>query len=396
MESDSRTAVAGVSRRARRVRDMIDLARAGLVTALLVVAGHQHALAASRDVFHVQEVQFIDREGFGKPLVARSMMVPAGWRHQAVVRWAKVLVRCGLPFQLEMQAQSPDGISAITLAPYEIWGMTSPSIDDGCRRANFTTAEQYLRDWVQRHRPGAQWLDYRLRPERSRPVVQQIDASLSMRQWTETGQALIGYLLNGRAVRESLAVTVGFNDVQTRMAGMLSQGLYGEAKGVLTWRALDGQLDFERFDVMWGTMAAGYEWSMLVKQGLEKMAGDNQRTAAAISGILAQTGMDTLRHMVQRGEDARRTREQVQATWNAGATARDSADDRMHRERIRAVREVEHYIDPSRPSGVAELPNHYRHAWSLKDGNYALTNDPNFNPGRDLSTEGRLLRAAPR
>jgi len=369
---------------------------AGLLAALALMACHGNAAAAPKGVFHVQEVQFIDSQGFEQPLVAFSMMVPAGWRHQATVQWSKTLVRCGLPFQLQMQAQSVDGFSAITLAPSEVWGVGNPPVDDGCRRANFTTAEQYLRDWVQRQRPGAQWLDYRLRAERSRPVVQQGDASMSLRQWTETGQALVGYQVNGRAVRESLAVTVGFVGIQSQMAGMRSQGLFGEAKGVFTWRAPDGQLDFEQFDVMWGTMAAGYEWSARVKEGLDKIAGGNQRTAAAISGLLAQTGMETLRHMAQRGEDARRTREQIQSTWNAGVAARDSADDRMHRERIRAVREVEHYVDPSRPSGVAELPNHYRHAWSLKDGNYALTNDPNFNPNRDLGTEGRLLRAAPR
>lgn len=395
MVSDSRTTAACRNCRAR-VHALFHMARAGLMAAVAIAASQPHAVAAPKGVFHVQELQFIDREGFGKPLLARSMMVPAGWRQQAAVKWSRTLERCGMPFQLEMQAQSADGISAITLAPYEIWGMTSPPTDDGCRRANFTTAEQYLRDWVQRQRPGAQWLDYRLRPERSQPVMQQGDASLSMRRWTETGQALIGYGVNGRAVRESLAVTVSFNGIQTQMAGMRTQALYGEAKGVLTWRAPEGQLDFEQFDVMWGTMVAGYEWSMLVKQGMDKIAADNQRTAAAISGIVAQTSMDTLRHMAQRGEDARRTREQIQATWNAGVAARDSADDRMHRERIRAVREVEHYVDPSRPSGVAELPNHYRHAWSLKDGNYALTNDPNFNPARDLGTEGRLLRAAPR
>jgi hypothetical protein len=364
--------------------------------ALLLLTAALPGVAAPKGVFHAQEVQFIDRQGFGKPLVARSMMVPAGWRHHAQVQWSGTLVRCGLPFQMQLQAQSADGLSAITLSPQEIWGIASPVIDDGCRRASFSTAEQYLRDWVRRHRPDAQWLDYRLRPERSRPASQAGDASLLMRQWAETGQALIGYQVQGRTVRETVAVTVGFNSVQTQMAGMRSQALFGETQGVLGWRAPEGLLDFEQFDVMWGSMAAGYEWSLLVKEGLGKMAGDNRRTASAISGMVAQTGLDTLRHMAQRGEDARLTREQIQTSWNAGVAARESADDRMHRQRVRAVREVEHYTDPSRPSGVAELPNHYRHAWSLKDGSYALTNDPAFNPARDLGTEGRQLRLAPR
>lgn len=365
-----------------------------LLASALFAFGFFHANAAPHTVLHVQEVQFIDREGFEKPLLARTMMLPAGWRHQAAVKWTQA--RCGAPFYLEMQAQSADGASSITLFRGEVWSMTNVALDDGCRHANFNTTEQYLRDWVQRNRPGSRWLDYRPRPERSRAPQQMGNPGLVLRQWTETGQALIGYVANGRPVRESLAVSVDFVNTQTSMGGMTAQSLHGEAKGLLTWRAPEGQLDFEKFDAIWNTMVPGYEWSVRIRQGLNQMARDNQRTNAAISRIQGEIGLETIQHMAKRGEDARLTREQIYAAWNAGVATRDSADDRMHRERIRAIREVEHYSDPSRPTGVAELPNHYRHAWSLRDGSYALTDDPNFNPNRDLGVEGRLLRLAPR
>ncbi len=343
---------------------------------------------------HVQEVQFIDREGFERPLVAQKMMVPAGWRVQAVVKWTGA--RCGTPYYLEMQAQAPDGIGAMIVSRGEVWAQTSMPLDDGCRHAGITTAEQYLRDWVQRNRPGSRWLDYRLRPERSMAPQQNGNGSMMFRNWGETGQALIGYTVNGQAVRESLLVSATFTASQTSMGGMVARTLHGESKGVLAWRMPEGQLDFQKFDVIWNTMVPGYEWSLRIAEGRRQMAADNARTNAAISRIYGEMGMETIQHMAKRGEDARLTREQLQATWNSGVAARDSAEDRMQRERIRAIRQVEHYSDPTRPTGVAELPNHYKHAWSLRDGSYALTDDPNFNPNRDLGVEGRLLRLAPR
>jgi len=343
----------------------------------------------------VQEVQFIDREGFEKPLLAQTMMVPAGWRHQAVVKWTRA--RCGTPFYLEMQAQSADGMGVMLLSRGEVWSMTSGQLDDGCRHANMSTAEQYLRDWVQRNRPGSRWMDYRIRPERSLPPQAQMNgAGMMVRRGRETGQALIGYTVNGQPVRECLAVSVDLATSQMSMGGMMAQTLHGESKGVLAWRMPEGQLDFRKFDVMWNTIVPGYEWSSRVRQGLNQIATDNIRTNAETARIYGEIGMETLQHMAKRGEDARLSREQIQAAWNAGVASRDSAEDRMHRERIRAIRQVEHYSDPTRPTGVAELPNNYRHAWGLRDGSYALTDDPNFNPNRDLGVEGRLLRLAPR
>ena len=41
---------------------------------------------------------------------------------------------------------------------------------------------------------------------------------------------------------------------------------------------------------------------------------------------------------------------------------------------------------------VVELPNHYRHAWQLKDGTYVLTDSQAFEPHRDLGVDGELLK----
>ena len=47
-------------------------------------------------------------------------------------------------------------------------------------------------------------------------------------------------------------------------------------------------------------------------------------------------------------------------------------------------------------TGVVELPNHYRHAWRMRDGTYVLTDSPNFDPQRDAGQAGEQLQRAPR
>jgi hypothetical protein len=53
-------------------------------------------------------------------------------------------------------------------------------------------------------------------------------------------------------------------------------------------------------------------------------------------------------------------------------------------------------VTPWRDAGgsTVELPNHFRHAWKLKDGSYLLTDDANFNPSRDLRIDGQALKPA--
>ncbi|MDZ7654139.1 MAG: hypothetical protein U5L03_17085 [Burkholderiaceae bacterium] len=383
-------AASGVPIRSRRAVRLW-LAAAAVTAGL----GSGGACAAGSSGFEVQQVDIIDRQGFEKPMLAATLMLPAGWQHRSDLRWTPTQ-RCGLPFGMTLQAQSADGLSAIQIVPGEVWGATTMPIDDGCRRAAFRDAQSYLQDWVRQNRPGARWLDYRPMPKRIRPPHEVAQPGMQIRTWSDSGQALIGYELNGKPMREVVAADFSFTASVMQMMQTQTQSLFGESRGVFSWRAPEGELEFRRVDAVIGSMRHGYEWASRVQEGLGKIAADNQRTAAAVANIHAQIGMDTIRVMARRGEDARLSREQVNEMWNRGVAQRDSADDRMHRERIRALREVEHYSDPARPSGVAELPNNYRHAFALRNGHYVLTDDPNFDARRALGVDGRRLELAPR
>lgn len=378
------------------------LAGAAALAVSLAVPAQPRELPAG--TLRVQPIEIIDQQGFEKPMLAATMMLPAGWQHQSGIVWTPGQ-RCGVPLYTRVSARSPDGLGAIELSATEGWSgnnLGQPP-NDGCPAGTHTTVEQYLRAWVQKHRPGAQWLDYRVRPERSKPgTTQAFPTGGGFRDWTETGQALIGYTLNGpqggRAVRETLAVGIRFQASQFPMVNRAPMQLFNaQTMGVLSWRAPEGQLDFRHFDALWQTLKPAEEWAARVRAGLQKIADDNARTQAEISRIQGEMARETQWHMQRRAQIRAQTREEVAGIYSGIARSRSESSDRMHRESVRVIREVEHYRVPGGSgTGVVELPNHYRHAWRMRDGTYVLTDSPNFDPQRDAGQAGEQLQRAPR
>ncbi len=71
---------------------------------------------------------------------------------------------------------------------------------------------------------------------------------------------------------------------------------------------------------------------------------------------------------------------------------RQQSGDRQQQATVQAIRGVAPWRDAG--GATVELPDHYRHAWKLKDGSYLLTDDPNFDPARQLRIEGQALKPA--
>lgn len=342
----------------------------------------------------VQRAEIIDRQGFDKPLVAYTMLVPAGWQHEGTVEW-KLGAKCASAYNPRLRATAPDGSGQIELLPGEGWAANNfGTQQDGCPHGTFGNPQAYLQAWVQRYRPGARWLDYRARPDKSFAGLQQgMPGGGFFKTWTETGQALIGYHQNGREMRETLAVAINFAQSQFPgvSPGQTMQSINGQSRGVLAWRALDGQLDFRQFDAVWQTLRRGEEWGARVSAAENQMTQENARTQAQINQIHRETSRETMREIAKRGQIAAQTRADIAEMQNRGYASRDATSDRMQRDTIKTFREVETYREP-RGGGVVELPNHYRHAWQLKDGTYLLTDSQAFDPGRDLGIAGERLQ----
>jgi hypothetical protein len=380
-----------------RTRIPVPAVLSALCVAALAPGSHPvHAQAENSATWRAQIVEITDRRGFEKPMPAMTIMVPAGWRAQGEIQWGAL--SCARSHQPTLQARSPDGRSAIEITAGEAWTAGGPAPSVPCQRASFSTAESYLKAWVARYRPSAQWLDYRIRPERGQPPRDMPFMGGGTRSWVEVGQALIGYEQGGQAVRESLAVAIAFAATRMALPGMPPvQTMQGESFGVLSWRAPEGQLDFRQFDAMWQTLRSDERWQARIDQGTQAtnqaIARDNAITAGKVAAIHAETSRQTLEAIKQRGEIARTSREEVAAINNGTVRDRAASNERMHTDSVRSVREVSLYRGSSiGGSGTVELPNHYQHAWRLRDGTYVLTDSPNFDPNRDLGVPGEQLK----
>lgn len=367
------------------------LACAAVVLATGIAAPPAQAAPPKTDALRVQRAEIIDRKGFEKPMLAATIMVPAGWKNSGEVQW-RVGRQCGRAYGLQLQAQAPDGSAAIELSTPEAWGATSFGTPLGdCPQASFRDAREYLASWIARNREGARLVEYKPRPDKSKVLAQNQWAGGSLRSWVDSGQALISWRRGAQELHELLVTNVIFNHSRIAGAGgQMFESLQGEALGVLGWRSTSGAVSQRHFDLIWATLKTAPEWQSRISAAEQQMAAERSATQAQISRMQAESSRETLEHIRRRGEirnDAMRETERMRnETWRSG----QATQERMHKDTVRTIREVQGYRDP-RGGGVVELPQHYNHAWQLRDGSYVLTDDPNFDPGRDIGMAGERM-----
>ncbi len=343
-----------------------------------------------------QLAQIVDRQGFERPMPAVTLLVPAGWKVQSEVAWARG-PSCGRPYHPRLLAQSPDGQSAIEIFGGETWGTSSygPPVPN-CPVANLSSAEAFLRAWVQRHRPGAQWLGYKPNPARQRQPQNTPMPAGFMRSGVDAGQAQISWQRNGQTQHEWLGTVVSLNASRLQMPGVPpADTLIGEATGVISWRAPAGQLSEKLFGAIWQSLQTDPQWAARIQAGMQQMAADNAATQQRIAQIQAQGARDTMAQMQKRHEIRMQTQQDIATMRNQGWQNQQAQQDRQQRATVDTINEVRRYRNPD-GAGTVALPQYWQHAWKLRDGSYLLTDSPNFDPGRDLGVAGQKLELAPR
>lgn len=338
----------------------------------------------------------IDATGFAQPMAAASLFMPHGWNAQGGVTWAQEHM-CTNGYNFDWSASSPDGLMSVSLIPQAAWEANStgsPANRPGCPLLNINSARGYLEAVVQQRIPGAQVLDYRERPDVLRELNAQ-DSRTPMplgesRIWTEAGELLFGYQFQGRDMRGTVAAAVQFQSMITDMSSMYQNDptLQGMPMGNMQtrmealsafafpgWAAVapDGAFDFGLFEALRRSIKTSPSWSQAI-------AGHNTR----IGQVALEESRKRAQIINQTSDYISRLR---QETWNA---QQESAD-RRAREFGEAIRGVQSYVDPDAPGGTSEHSIQYDNVWRLNDGSYVLSDDPNFEPWRDLQLAGERL-----
>ena len=333
-------------------------------------------------VVRVQKAVIIDQSGFGQPMPAATLMIPAGWKAQGGIVWQQNNAGCGprTP-HINWMATSPDGISALQLFPEENWSghnmMHQGMVQSQCPNVTITDMEQFVVRYAQRLRPGAQIENYRERADLVQEAQrflqpQQPVYGMESNQWVGAGEAFVTYAVNGQKVQELIGAVALFN--YTRMSdgmGGVTETLYISTAPGYAYRAPAGELDLDKIEMIRRSYKTHPAWQAQMNQHNAIMAGIAAKGAADRARIRSEANAE-IQRMQQEG-------------WENYTQSMD----RNSREFQEYIRGTETYNDPS--GGTVQLDNNYDHAWALDDGSYILSNDPGFDPSKDLGLSGSRL-----
>lgn len=362
-----------------------------IVVVLAFVTTGSDALAQSSQVMldgtiRVKKAEIVDPSGFEKPMTAATILVPHDWQVQGGVIWRQPMPECGprTP-HVSWVATSPDGKRHFQLLPDEQWNGSSilpPGISQsGCPNLATTDMQEFVGFYLQRYRPGANFINYRERTdlveETSRYLPpQQPMYGMETRQWVGAGEATIAYTTDGEDFRELIGVIAVFTytAMSDGMGGVTEMISIATVPGY-AYRTPAGEFVPAHAERIRRTYRTHPAWQARMNEHNATMAG-----------IAAQGAADRSRIIAQHGEEMRQMQ---QDSWRR----QNEASDRNSREFSEYIRDVETYNDPYH-GGTVELDNSYEHAWQLGDGTYVLTNDPSFEPNKDLGVDGSRLGKA--
>ncbi len=347
--------------------------------------------AANRpDARQLIRVPIVDRGGFGQPMTAMTVEIPSDWVPQGGVDWDQSVECPWNAPRMRWSAASPDGLFGVAILPELGWQVAGRPVDrfDPCPVAPMSSPRDYLQFLARSTRPGAVVTGYRDRPElvsAANAQVQRQPAGPLGRVLHQAGELQISYRLQGHEMHESLvsALTltplaggaVAINTLIT-LGVRAPAGLHDAAFAEQIRKSLRLDETWAKRRVQW---SAG-RWQQVRQRAAATINAWHQRRISEIN----LAGM-TARHQIRMETIADIGRINNRIVANTSAT-----NDRIHRETIRSIQEVQPWRDPSTGQQV-DLSIHYKYAWQLGDGRQFLTNDPNFDPNRDLNMPGRRL-----
>jgi hypothetical protein len=330
-------------------------------------------------VFEMARAEIVDRNGFERPIVAATVLIPKGWTLEGGVQWNPAGA-CGSDYATNVEIRSPDGAMRLRTFPAASWSAFQSAMpinqpqQQGCENASYRSVREYILASVSRNLPGARVLDYRDLADEARPMRELIaqypplqSDTMRTRMIYEGGEALVAYQENGRDMRAAVSALALI--AETEVMDMLNPGQIGFASvngfpvSLTVVSAPAGSLDLGLRQRIARSMLFHPDWMARIR----KYEAEKARIAAKGAADRHAIAMDAIK---QRGEI-------ISGMYEASSLS----SDRMHRETIESIRGVETYDDPVSGSTV-QLDNTYDYAYRVNGSDsYLLTNDVNFNPG---------------
>jgi hypothetical protein len=169
------------------------------------------------------------------------------------------------------------------------------------------------------------------------------------------------YQEGGRAVEEDVYCVLVYTQIP-----VLPGTTFWTAERLFSFKAAKGSLD--GMGGLLQTMAASVKVNPVWFSKYQQVVAQWQ-----------QAKMQSIRSAGELSRYIARTSSEISAMNRQAYEARQASNDRINKNFSEYIRGVETYHNPVESRAV-ELPSGYREAWVSGNGEYILSNDPNFNP----------------
>jgi hypothetical protein len=325
----------------------------------------QAAAAAKEAPLRFKLLSVYDR-GVGKE--AFRMLIPTDWKADGGVVWRHEFSNLAT---VAMRLSKPNGPEALEMFPITPHVWTEGGVQF------FPPGSNYLGNVVlPLSEPGAyiqqvvlpqfrRQVNPRIVGRKALPDVAKAVAATvqepGVHKTVKAERVRLEYQEGGRAIEEDVYCVLVY--AQTPM---LPGTTFWTADRLFAFKAAKGKLD--GMGGLLHTMASS------VKVNPAWFAKYQQVVA-----LWQQGKMQSIRSAGELSRYIARTSDEISAMNRQAYEARQAANDRVNRNFSEYIRGVETYQNPVESRSV-ELPSGYRDAWVSGNGEYVLSNDPNFNP----------------
>lgn len=366
-------------------------AGAGQMLAALPV-GTQQSAPPQLDTHRLVNAEIMDQAGFGRPVTAWRLQIPAGWQATGGVVWNDAANCHANMAQTAWSAIGPDSLSVIEIMPNFGWQVAGTEFHtDPCPVAPFRSARDFLQAAVQQSRPGARVLDYIDRPEWAQAAERQAEemmrrmggapASAQTRRF-DAGSVLLAFQQDGIEMREMLSTVVSFASMQGNVSGL--------ASGVMSYRAPNNRLDLGLIERIAATMQQDSQWQAMAmprfKQNIDRYFGGERRKIDEWHS--RQMAIINARGMADRHAIRMRTNREVAGIYNSIAANTSATNDRMHRRGLEATGEYDTYAGNDGGTVHSSIHGGSRVFQDNSDPSRAWsTDDPYYSPSNATELE---------
>ena len=334
------------------------------------------AMPPPLDTSRMQPAQIIDQNGFGQPMVAADVQIPAGWQAVGGVSWNDNTNCVANQLQLGWSAMAPDSLTAVEILPGFNWQVAGTEIQmNPCPAAPWRSTREFLEATVQRTRPGARVLEYQPLPDVERQMAQAGQGSPQAQVRHDAGRLLIAYARDGVEMRELLSAAVTFSAMQGNVVG-------GTAT-IHSLRAPEGRLDPALGQRVAGSMRPNPQWMQAMQQ--RSMANLQRHSSAQRNSINdwhnRQMAIINARGAADRAAIRMRSNQEVAGIYGAIAANTSASNDASHRRTLEGIGEYNTYAGTDGGTVQSSIHGGDRVFQGNADPNVAYsTNDPYHAP----------------